>query len=503
MTTSVLNRLSRRAARVAAAAALLLSGCSLGPKYKRPTVDAPASFKEAAATGVGVWQPADPNGRIQRGHWWEIFGDARLNALEEKAADANQSIKVAAAQYRVARAQVAFARSSYFPSISLQPSMTRSLALNGTNNSHGISNDFNAPAVASWEPDFWGQIGLNVENAASNAAASAASLENARLIVQSTLASDYFSMEENDMEQVLLSSAIASYQTALDLTQNRFNAGIASQADVMQARTQLDTTKAEATDLQSSRASLEHAIAVLVGQPPSSFSLSTGAISGVPPPIPVGLPSQLLERRPDVATAERQVAAANATVGLTRTAFFPIISLTASAGYQSSSWSQWISWPNHVWSLGAATAQTIFDFGGRLAELHGAKAEYEAAVANYRQTVLGAFQEVEDQMAALSYLSQEASQQDAATKEAEQSLTLEIQRYKGGIDSYLNVITEQNIALTNERTSAQILGRRMTAAVTLISDLGGGWDQGLIPKKTSQLASDKEPVVKEDAPKTN
>jgi NodT family efflux transporter outer membrane factor (OMF) lipoprotein len=495
MTTSASPSTSnlRRLAAVACAAAVLLSGCSLGPKYKRPTLDTPASYKEASAGGDGVWRPADPKDSIQRGKWWEIFEDERLNGLEEKAAAANQSIKVAAAQYREARAQVAFARSSYFPSISLQPSMTRGLELTGTSNQHGIENNFDLPAVASWEPDFWGQIGLNVENAASNAAASAAALENAKLSVQAQLAGDYFQMEENDNEQILLSSAIASYQIALDLTQNRFNAGIASQADVMQARTQLDTTKAQATDLSVARSQFEHAIAVLVGEPPSAFSLSTGTITRVPPPIPVGVPSQLLERRPDVATAERQVAAANATVGLTRTAFFPIISLTASAGYQSSSWAQWISWPNHVWSLGAATAQTIFDFGGRLAELHGAKAAYDASVANYRQTALSAFQEVEDQMSALSYLSQEAGQQDAATREAEQSLTLEIQRYKAGIDSYLNVITTQNIALTNERTSSQILGRRMVAAVTLISDLGGGWDQKLIPTGRA-LASDKEPA---------
>jgi NodT family efflux transporter outer membrane factor (OMF) lipoprotein len=484
----------RIAAFAAGALGLLLAGCSLGPKYKRPTVDAPANYKEATAGGDGVWRPADPQDRVQRGKWWEIFGDARLNGLEEKAAAANQSIKVAVAQYREARAQVAYQRSAFFPSISLQPSMTRS-RINGGNGGHGIYNNFDVPAVASWEPDFWGQTSLNVDNAASNAQASAAELENARLGVQTQLASDYFQMEENDMEQVLLSSAIASYQTALDLTQNRFNAGIASQADVMQARTQLDTTKAQATDLSVARAQFEHAIAVLVGEPPSSFSLSTGAIQGVPPPIPVGVPSQLLERRPDVATSERQVAAANATVGLTRTAFFPIISLTASGGYQSSNLSNWIMWPSRVWSIGAATTQTVFDWGGHLAELHGAKAAYEAAVASYRQTALNAFAEVEDQMAALSYLSQEAGQQDAATKEAEQSLTLEIQRYKAGIDSYLNVITEQNIALTNERTSAQILGRRMVAAVTLISDIGGGWDQGLIPKKSSQLASDKEPVA--------
>jgi NodT family efflux transporter outer membrane factor (OMF) lipoprotein len=482
-----------RAARAASVAALLLSGCSFGPKYKRPTLDAAASFKEASAAGDGVWRPADPKDSVQRGKWWEIFGDQRLNALEEKAAKANQSIKQAAAQYRESRAQVAFARSSYFPTFSAQPSMDRQRSLtNPATNGHGISNNFDAPLVASWEPDFWGQIGLNVTNAASNAQASAALLENAKLSVQTQLANDYFQLEENDMEAVLLSSAIASYQTAFELTQNRFNAGIASQADVMQARTQLDSTRAQSTDLSVSRAQFEHAIAVLVGEPPSSFSLSTGAIAGVPPPIPVGVPSQLLERRPDVATAERQVAAANATVGLTRTAFFPIISITASMGYQSGSVAQWFSWPSHVWSLGAATAQTIFDFGGRLAEMHGAKAAYEASVANYRQTALTAFQEVEDQMAALSYLSQEAGQQDAATKEAEQSLALEIQRYKGGIDSYLNVITEQNIALTNERTSAQILGRRMVAAVTLIDDLGGGWSQKLLPVGRA-LASDKEP----------
>lgn len=475
----------------ALAAVLFAQACSLGPKYRRPDVPSAPAFKEAFAVGEGIWRPADPGDRVRRGRWWEIFGDARLNALEVQAAAANQTVRQAAAQYREARDQLAYARSTYFPTLGVQPSLSRDKVNAG--GFHGRFNNFDLPGVASWEPDFWGQIGLNVDIAAAGAQAGAAQLENARLSVQSELASDYFSMSEADMEGVMLSSAIASYRVALDLTQNRFSAGIASQADVIQARTQLDATLAQATDLALTRAQLEHAIAVLVGRPPSAFSLSTGTISGVPPPIPVGVPSQLLERRPDVASAERQVAAANATVGLTRVAFFPSISLTATGGYQSATFAQWIAWPQRAWSLGASSAMTLFNFGGLQAELHGAKAAYEASVAAYRQTALAAFQDVEDELAALSYLSLEAGEQDAATREAEQALTLEMQRYKGGVDSYLNVITQQNITLGNERASAQLLGRRMVAAVSLIRALGGGWDQALIPKGGA-LASDKTPA---------
>ncbi len=483
--------MTRRKHRAAAAlaAAALAQACSLGPKYRRPqTLSAPA-FKEAAAVGDGIWRPAEPSDRLARGKWWEIFHDPRLNELESRAERANQTVAQAAAQYREARDQLAYARSTYFPTLSLSPSLQRMKVNAGFS---GRFNNFDFPAAATWQPDFWGAIGLNVDIAAAGAAAGAAQLESARLGVQSELAADYFQLREADMEEVLLSSAIASYRVALDLTRNRFNAGIASQADVIQARTQLDATLAQATDLALTRAQLEHAIAALIGVPASAFSLSTGAIAGVPPPIPVGLPSQLLERRPDVAAAERQVAAANATVGLTRVAFFPAISLTASGGLQSADFEQWFAWPQRAWSLGAASALTLFNFGGLQAELHGAKAAYDASVAAYRQTVLSAFQSVEDQLAALSYLSLESSQQDAATRESELALVLEMQRYKGGVDSYLNVITQQNITLGDERASVQLLGRRMVSAVSLINALGGGWDQSLIPRGRA-LASDKDP----------
>jgi len=299
--------------------------------------------------------------------------------------------------------------------------------------------------------------------------------------MQAELAADYFSLAAIDMQSAILDSATTSYDKALKLTLARFNAGIASQTDVAQARTQLDSTHAQATDLGISRAQLEHAIAVLVGQAPASFSLSSLQIHRVPPTIPVGLPSQLLERRPDIATEERLIVAANGQIGLARAAYFPNISLAATGGYQSSVASHLLSWPNRFWSIGASATETLLDFGRRHAVSLQAQAAYDAQVAVYRQTVLAAFQEVEDNLAALRLLAEEAVEQDAATQGAEQSLSLEMERYKAGIVSYLDIITEQNIALTNERASVLILGRRMNAAVTLIRAVGGGWDDSQLP----------------------
>jgi NodT family efflux transporter outer membrane factor (OMF) lipoprotein len=468
---------------VALAAAALLSGC-LGPAYHRPDVETPAGFKEmpkdAPAASTTTWRPASPNDAVPRGSWWALFGDPRLDELEGKVLVSNQSLKQAQAQFRESMEIVSQNRSNFFPTVSVNPSATRQRAYS-TSSPRTVTNTFELPATASWEPDLWGQIGKTVDIAKESAQASAALLENAQLSLQAQLAVDYFSLEELDMEAGLLADAIDSYEKALELTKVRFQGGVASQADVAQAQTQLDAARAQAEDVALSRAKFEHAIAVLVGVPPASFSLSTAAITGLPPAVPAFLPSQLLERRPDVATAERQAAAANSTIGLARTAFFPTITLAATGGYESGSFAQWINWPDRIWSLGASAAGTIIDFGRHRAQYRQAKDAYDAAVAGYRQTALGAFQEVEDDLASLTLLAKEGEHQDNASRSAQESLKLETERYKGGIVSYLDVITTQNIALTNQRAAAQVLGRRMEAAVGLIRAVGGGWDQTQMP----------------------
>ncbi|HEX4046685.1 MAG TPA: efflux transporter outer membrane subunit [Elusimicrobiota bacterium] len=458
----------------------LLSGC-LGPAYHRPDVPAAEAFKELPAASSDTWHPASPNETAPRGAWWTLFGDPRLDELESRAAASNQSLRQAQAQYREAIEVVSSNRADYFPLIETDPTATRQRGFTGSSGAHPITNTFDLPVTASWEPDLWGQIGKSVDIAKESAQSSAALLENALLSIQAQLAVDYFSLEESDMEEGLLTSAMDSYAKALQLTKVRYGAGIASQADVSAAESQLDSARAQAADVALSRAKFEHAIAVLAGQPPSSFSLSSAAIAGVPPPVPLYLPSRLLERRPDVASAERLAAAANSTIGLARTAFFPAVTLAATGGYEGATFAQWINWPDRIWSLGASAAGTIFDFGRHEAQYRQAKDAYDASIANYRQTALSAFQEVEDDLASLSYLAVEGVHQDAATKSAEQSLSLEIDRYKGGIVSYLDVITTQNIALTSERASAQVLGRRMEAAVDLIKAVGGGWDQSRLP----------------------
>ena len=471
---------SAKIAPLSAAAACLLSGC-LGPAYRRPGVETPAAFKELPSVSSGTWRPAAPSAAAPRGAWWTLFGDPRLDDLEGRAAASNQSLKQAEAQFREAVEIVSANRSDFFPIVTTNPSATRARGFSGSSGAHSITNTFDLPATASWEPDVWGAVGKSVDISKASAQSSAALLQNALLSIQAQLAVDYFSLEELDMEEGLLTSAMDAYEKALELTKVRYAAGIASQADVALAQTQLDSTRAQATDVALSRAKFEHAIAVLVGVPPSAFSLSTAAISGLPPAVPTFLPSQLLERRPDVASSERQAAAANSGIGLARTAFFPSFTLAVTGGYESASWAQWINWPDRIWSLGASAAGTIIDFGRHRAAYRQAKDSYDASVANYRQTALGAFQEVEDDLASLSYLAVEGVHQDAAAKSAEQSLTLEIERYKGGIASYLDVIQTQTIALTNERNAAQVLGRRMEAAVDLVKAVGGGWEQSRLP----------------------
>ena len=477
-----------------AALALVCSGCLLTPTYRKPTVPPPATYKEESAGGEGVqWKLGNPSDALPRGKWWEIFQDARLNALEEKISITNETIKVAEAQFRQARALVALNVAGFFPNVTTAPQITRQRSFSSSGN-YSYQNNFNLPVTATWEPDLWGAITTSVIGAKDAAQASAAQLEGARLSIHATLASDYFTLESVDTEIALLQSAATSYADALELTKTRFKSGVASQIDVLQAQAQLDSTVAQAEDLSVTRSQIEHAIAVLIGESPSSFSLSTATLQGAPPAVPVALPTHLLERRPDVAAAERQLAAANENIGLARAAYFPLVSLTATAGYESNHWTKWLLWPSRVWSIGASAAGTVFDFGRHYAQNREAWAAYDAAAASYRQTVLTAFQNVEDDLAALSHLAQEADHEDSAAKAADNSLKLEIARYKAGIDSYFNVITAQNTALTNERAAVQILGRRMTTAVALISATGGGWDATQLPSGLWTLSSNADPA---------
>ncbi len=467
-------------AAAAAGFSLLLVGCAVGPKYQRPSAPPSPAYKEMP--GNAEWKTATPSEGTLRANWWEIFGDPQLNQLESLVPAANQSLKQAEAQFRQARALVRLNHANYYPTVNGQVSITNSRS--NTSNfglSRGAFTDYSLPLGASWEPDFWGRIKLSVENATANAQTSAADLQNVRLSIQGELAADYFQLQGLDMEQKLLRDTLAAYERAVKLTIDRFNGGVASKADVAQAQTQLASTRAELTDLGVIRSQLEHAIAVLTGQPPSALTIAPGKIQAPPPPIPPGVPSELLERRPDIAAAERQVAAANAEIGLAQTAFYPTLTLTANGGVQSTSITTWLRWPSRFWSLGPTLAQTLLDFGRRKAQVQGAEAAYDATVAGYRQTVLAAFQEVEDNLSALRILSQEALQQDEAVKGAQESLKLEMDQYKAGTVSYLNVITTQTIALSNEITAVGILSRRMTAAVQLVRALGGGWNASSLP----------------------
>ena len=459
---------------------VICSGCAIGPKYQRPAAPATPAFKELA--GNDDWKMATPSDQLIKGKWWEIFGDPELNRLEELINIDNQNVKQAEAQFRQARALFAGNHANYYPTIGSSPSITQTdSGSHGGRGLGGTSQSFSLPATVSWEPDLWGRVRLAVENATDNAQVSAADLENIRLSAQAQLAADYFTMVANDMQQAILADTIKAYERNLQLTNNRFNGGVASKSDITLAQTQLAGAQAQATDLKIARAQLEHAIAVLTGQPPSRIEVPVTSIKAPPPEIPLALPSTLLERRPDIAANERLVAAANANIGIAETAYYPTLTLSATPGLLSTSFANLVTWGSRVWSAGPSISQTLFDFGRRNAQIQGVQASYDAAVAAYRETVLSAFQEVEDDLAALRYLSEEAGQQQQAVVAAEQSLTLEMARYIAGTDSYLNVITTQTIELSDRQAAVTILQRRMLAAVDLVKAVGGGWDASTLP----------------------
>ncbi|MGA9799422.1 MAG: efflux transporter outer membrane subunit, partial [Terriglobales bacterium] len=458
-----------------------MSGCTVGPRYAKPTTPAPPAYKEIPPD----WKSAQPSDQIAKGKWWEIFQDPQLNALEEQINVSNQNLKAAQAQFEQARALVRFNRAAYYPTVSTNPSAEREhlsshrpLVPSSTENN---GTDLVIPFDASYEADVFGRIRHSVEAARADAQASAADVESVRLSLHAELAFDYFEMRTLDAEEQLLLSNVTSFERALDLTQSRYKGGVASAVDVAQAQTQLENTRTQAIDVLVLRAQNEHAIATLIGQPASTFSSPAAAWNAPPPDIPPGVPSELLERRPDIAAAERRVAAANARVGIARAAYFPIFNLTGSGGFESTAITTLIQGPSGFLTVGAAAAQTIFDGGRRRAVTEQDRAAFDESVANYRQTVLNAFQEVEDNLAILRILNDEAAAQQAAVAAAEHSLELSTNRYKGGVVSYLEVTTAQSTALADERAAVDILRRRMTASVSLIKALGGGWNSANLP----------------------
>lgn len=462
---------------------VVLTGCAVGPRYSRPQAPAAPEYKETPPN----WKQAQPADQLARGKWWEIFQDPQLNALEEQVNISNQTLKAAVAQFQQARALVRVNRAGLYPTVTAGPavsrnrlSLTRSLTGSVTNYT-----DIVLPADLTYEADVFGRVRRTVEAARANAQASAADVESVSLSLHAELASDYFQLRTLDAEEQLLTNTVAAFEKALELTQNRYKGGVASGVDVAQAQTQLEATRAQATDILVQRQQFEHAIAVLVGQPPSTFSIAPSPWNLPPPALPPGLPSDLLERRPDIAAVERRIAAANAQIGVARAAYFPQFMINASAGYEGSSITNWLTGPSGFAAAGISSVVTLFDVGRRRAINEQARAAYDQSVANYRQTVLTAFEDVEDNLAALRILDDESKTQALAVGAAERTLQLSNNRYRGGVVTYLEVITSQSAALSNERVAVQILRRRMTATVLLIKALGGGWNASSLPTISS------------------
>ena len=496
--TRMPNRLMRPQIRNGAAGlvivltTLLVSGCNFAPKYQRPAAETPVDFKELTATTNSaasntIWQVAHPSDATLKGNWWEMFHDPDLNGLEKQVAVSNQNVAAAFATFLEARALVKEAHAQLFPTLVANPGATRSRQGSvGTQFSGSRSstiNDFSLPLDASWQLDLWGRIRNTVNANAFAAQASAADVENTRLTAQTELAADYFELRSQDELAQLFADTAKAYQESLNLTKVRFQTGIASDEDVAQAETQLETALASETNLGILRAQLEHAIAMLTGRPPAELSIAMRQGTATPPPIPVAVPSQLLERRPDIAAAERRVAAANSEIGVAKAAYYPTVTLSASAGLQSAATSSLFDWASRFWSVGAGLSETVFDAGLRRATVEQYRAAYENTVATYRQTVLTAFQQVEDQLAALRLLQLQIRQETAAVDSSQRYLNLATQRYKLGIDSYLNVITAQTTYLVNRQTLVNLHTQEMTASVQLVAALGGGWNESQLPAR--------------------
>jgi NodT family efflux transporter outer membrane factor (OMF) lipoprotein len=503
-----------------------VAGCNFAPHYDPPKLDTGGKFKEAVEQDSASqgWKPADPSDSAPRGDWWEMYNDPELSELERKVAISNQTVIGAEANYRAAQAMVRQAQAALFPTVSLDPAATRSkssasvltLAGGGASGTSGATTTtgspttpvgsttgtstsgsaavggstaprtiYSVPLEASYQIDLWGSIRNTVAQDRYTAEASAAQLANAILSTQSTLAQDYFQLRIADEERRILDATLTDFQTNLHLVRTLFDNGLASDEDIAQAETQLQSAMAQETDLGITRAQFEHAIAVLIGLPPSQFSLPYKRFNQTLPVVPVSLPADLIERRPDIAASERQVAAANAGIGVARAAYFPQLTLSGSAGYESTAVSNLFSWPNRFWSIGPELAQTLFDGGARSAATAQARALDDQAAANYRQTVLSALQSVEDNLASLRILSKELGEQHQAAQAAKRAVELSVARYRDGIDSYLNVITAQTAFLNAREAEVQVELRQLTSSVNLINNLGGGWDRSEWPQTES------------------
>jgi NodT family efflux transporter outer membrane factor (OMF) lipoprotein len=472
-----------------AAAPLLLASCTVGPNYVRPEAPLTPAYKEPlpeAYKNAGIWIPAHPSDDRLRANWWGLFADEQLDALEQQVALANQDLKAAEARFREARALVGYARAAEFPTIGVGSDI-RSLRDSPNQpyfplpSSHATG-DFALPADLSYEIDLWGRIRRSVVAAGEDAQAAAADLESVKLSLHAELAIDYFELRSADAQQRLLEDTVNAYSDSLQLARNRLDGGVSPESDVAQAKTQLDTARVQATDIAVRRAQYEHAIAVLIGKPPASFALAAAPLDSQPPALPIGVPSELLERRPDIAAAERRAGEANERIGIAIAAYYPSLSLNGVGGFESTSSATWFNWPSRLWAVGLSMAETVYDGGRRHAKTEAARARYEAVIADYRQTTLTAFQQVEDNLAALSILEREAQQQDEAVDSAKNNLRVFTDRYVGGRDNYLQVITAQTAYLDNERNQVEIRRRRMNATVLLVKALGGGWNAAALPQ---------------------
>lgn len=477
------------------AALALLAGCKpVGPNYNRPGYTAPTNYKEIGATSVvpppnpngGNWQPASPSDGMLRGKWWEVYNDPQLNQLEDLIAPQNQTLRAAFETYLAARDQVKVARANFYPTLSAglglsreKASANRPLVISNTNTTYG---DFQLAGQASWEPDFWGRIRRTVEAARATAQASAGDLANLDLLLHAELAEDYYELRGLDSQKQLLQSTVEADERQLELNQRLLRGGVATSVAVAQALTELETVRAQLIDVNEGRAQFEHAIATLTNQEAGQLSLAAAPINLPLPGVPLGVPSQLIERRPDIAAAERRIAAANAQIGVAVSAFYPNITLNGTGGFESTSAGTWIQGPSALWSLGAQASELIFDAGQRRAVTDQARHNFESQSATYKATVIAAFNEVEDRLSDLRILEQESTVEDRAVRAAQRSLDLSNQRFKGGATSYLEVVTAEQALLTNQRTSADLQTRRFAASVLLIRALGGGWDVTQLPK---------------------
>ncbi len=472
---------------------LVSTSCMVGPNYKRPPAPVPPAFKEGPPQG---WKEAQPNDTALKGKWWEIYNDPKLNALEEQVSISNQNVLAAEANYRAARAEVQIARAARFPTLTAGPTLGVSQGSGGVSSNqvaaaNGVHTTYQIPFDVSYQVDLWGSIRRNIRANAETAQATEAQLENVKLTYQADLAQDYFQLHGTDGDVALLQSTVDSYAGFLKLTQARHDSGIASGADVAQAQTQLDSAKEQLIDLGVARAQYEHAIAILIGKPPAELSIAPQTNMAEPPQVPVAMPSTLLERRPDIALSERQMAALNEQIGIADAAYYPSLALTGGAGLASSSFVHLFTWAGRFWTAGGTLSETLFDAGKRRGQVNLAKADFDAGMANYRQTVLNAFQQVEDEMAALRILEQETGATMETVQAAQTALDITVAQYKAGTATYLQVETQQTALFAEQKALVDLLTRRMVSSVLLVEALGGGWDNSQLPAVSALSASDK------------